>query len=186
MTKEILIEVIEKLAKVCAKLKIKMVFMGGIAVNVYARPRTTYDVDGVILAEGKRMDKLLSALKESGFSYDKKAPVKFIQGMPFVTLVYSKLKTYVDLFIARSDFQLGLIKRAKKVKFGRISINIIAPEDLIAAKLKSGRERDTEDVREIILENTRTLDFKYLRGLAKKLNVDIFLKDELKSLGIRG
>ena len=39
-------------------------------------------------------------------------------------------------------------------------VDIISPEDLILLKLQAGRERDTEDVRNIICENFKTLDFK--------------------------
>jgi hypothetical protein len=37
----------------------------------------------------------------------------------------------------------------------------------------------------MIIEGLKKLDFKYLHNWAKKLNVDIFLRDELKSLGVR-
>lgn len=62
---------------------------------------------------------------------------------------------------------------------------IISPEDLILVKLQSGREKDTEDIREIILENI-SVSFKYLRSWAKLLKVDTFLRDELESLGLEG
>jgi DNA polymerase elongation subunit (family B) len=105
--------------------------------------------------------------------------------MPFVSLIYSKHKTYVDLFLGQSEFQKSLLSRARKFKFNKGTINVVSPEDLILVKLISGREKDIEDVRDIITENLKNLNFKYLRDWAKRLNVDIFLKDELKSLRIR-
>lgn len=182
MTKDNLTGIIEKLTKICGKLKIGMVLMGGIAVNVYARPRTTYDVDAVVSVSDEKMKKFLEDLAENGFKYDRKNPVKYIQGSPFITLTYSG--TYVDLFLAEKNFQEEAIRRARKIKLNKTIITIISPEDLILTKLIAGRERDIDDVREILLENRKKIDFKYLHEWAKKLKVDIFLKDELKSLRI--
>ena len=183
MTKNLLIEIIEKLQKVCQKNRIKMALAGGIAVGAYAIPRATYDVDGFILVSEDKMDLLLSSLIKQGFIYDKHKPIKIIQGKRFVTLLYSKYKMYIDLFVAEGDFQTGMLKRAKKVKFNKIKINIISPEDLILLKLQAGRERDVEDVRGIISENISRLNFNYLKRWSRKLGVDLFLKEELESLG---
>ena len=62
---------------------------------------------------------------------------------------------------------------------------MIAQEDLILLKLQAGRERDVEDIRNIILENAGSLDFKYLKKWAKELGLEVFLNDELKSLGVQ-
>ena len=155
MTKDALTEVIVKLAKICKRLGVRMVFIGGIAVNIYARPRTTYDVDGVISLDESNIKEFASDAGRAGFKYDGKKPVKFIQGMPFMSLFYPKLKTYVDLFLGQSDFQKSLLARAKRIRFHNESINIVAPEDLILSKLIYGRERDIEDVREIITEGLK-------------------------------
>ena len=182
MTKNLLIEVIKKLQKACQKSRVKIAFTGGIAVGVYGVPRTTYDVDGFILASIDQIDLLLSALVKEGFKYEKEHFIKVIKDKKFLTLVYSKYKMYIDLFVAIDDFEKGILRRSRKLKFNRIAINVIAPEDLILLKLQAGRERDLEDIRGIILENISRLDFKYLKKWAKKLDVYHFLRDELESL----
>lgn len=185
MTKNTLIEIIKKLQKICNKQKIKIAFTGGIAVGIYGIPRTTYDVDGVILVERENLQDFLLILSKQGFKYDRKKPIKVIQNMEFITLIYSKYKMYVDLFLASGEFQRQILQSARSVKFNKIKINIISPENLILLKLQSGRQRDFEDVREIILRNKNKLDFVYLEKWAKKLYVDIYLKDELESLGLK-
>lgn len=161
-----------------------MAIMGGIATSVFGRPRTTYDVDGFILIEPAKAEKVMEKFKAAGFNFYKKHPIKTISGMRFITLLYSKLKTYVDLFIAETEFQQGIIGRAEKVRLGKTLIPIVSPEDLILLKLKSGRAKDVEDVREILMENKNRLDYSYLKHHAKELRVDLFLKDELESLRI--
>ncbi len=51
--------------------------------------------------------------------------------------------------------------------------------------LQTGRERDLEDVRNIISENAGSLDFKYLKKWAKELGLEVFLNDELRGLGVQ-
>ena len=85
----------------------------------------------------------------------------------------------------KTKFQHEVLRRAKKGKLGKLNLHIISAEDLILIKLQAGREKDIEDIRQIILENSPRLDFVYLGKWAKLLEVDIFLKDELKSLGLK-
>lgn len=184
MTRNIIVTVLNELLKVCKNRKIKVVLMGGVAVSVYARPRATYDIDSVISIKKERIDNFLSILKKVGFRYDKKEPVKSIQGLSFITLCYGKYKTYVDLFIAGNEFQENILTRSKRVRFNKMTLNIISPEDLILIKLQAGREQDIEDARNIISESRKKIDFKYLKKWARALNVRIFLDDELNSLKI--
>ena len=117
MTKNILLTVLEKLLKVSQETKTKIAFMGGIATSVFARPRATYDIDGIISLSDQDLKDFLGSLKKSGFRFDTKQPIKSIQGLPFITFYYPRYKTYVDLFVARNEFQYELLKRARKIKF---------------------------------------------------------------------
>lgn len=182
MISDILTRIIEELYRVCVKRKVKLAFMGGIAVSVYGIPRATYDVDAVALVGETEIKPLLLALRQKGFRYDKKKPIKIIQGKPFITLIYSKGKVYIDLFLARDEFQVQVLSRIRKLKLNRTKVNIVSPEDLILIKLQSGRERDLDDVRTILSENVSKLDLDYLKKWAKKLGIELFLKDELESL----
>lgn len=183
MISDILTKIIEELHRIFLKRRMKLAFMGGIAVSVYGTPRATYDIDAVALVEELKIEPLLSALRRKGFYCDEKRPIKTIQGKPFITLIYSKSKVYVDLFLARDEFQLQVFSRARKIRLNRMKVNIVSPEDLILIKLQSGRERDLDDVRIILSENASKLDLDYLKKWAKRLGVNLFLKDELESLG---
>ena len=183
MTSEILLDVIKKTVAVCRKLRIKVAFMGGIASSVYGRPRATYDVDGMVMVGEKRMNEFLAALSKAGFKFDKRKPIKSISGMPFLTLIYPKFKTYVDLFLAVSPFQKEILRRKRKIKLGSTQISLVSAEDLILLKFLSGRERDLEDAREILVENKERINVGYLEKWAKRLEIDVYLKDELESLG---
>ncbi|MBU2575119.1 MAG: nucleotidyltransferase [Elusimicrobia bacterium] len=184
MTRNILFAVLEKLIKVSRQSKTKLVLMGGIAVSVFASPRATYDIDAIISLEDEKLKDFLDLLKKEGFKFNRRQPIRFIQNLPFITFYYPPYKTYVDLFVARNEFQYEILKRARKVNLDKLKLSIISPEDLILVKLHSGREKDIEDVRQIILENKSKLDFDYLRKWSKLLDLKVFLKDEIRSLGI--
>ena len=185
MNKNALLLVIEELLKVLKKHNIKFVLMGGIAASVLAKPRATFDIDGIISISKEKLKEFLPEFKKKGFKFDPKRPFRKIQGLPFFTLYFTRYKTYVDLFISVSEFQKEIIRRARQVKYDKLNIKIISPEDLILVKLQSGREKDIEDVREIIMGNKEKLDYKYLKKWSKKLRVGIFLEDELRSLRIK-
>lgn len=185
MVSDNLTRTIKSLVKICREKEIRIVLMGGIATSFYARPRATYDIDGIIHSGKRGLDEFLIAAGKSGFGYDAKQPVKFIQGLPFITLLYKKHKVYVDLFIAETIFQKGIVKRARKIKFGKMLVDIISREDLIILKLQTGREKDTEDARNILADNSDKLDFAYLGKWANQLGVEAFLNDEIRSLRIK-
>lgn len=183
MTKNGLIAVLSKILGIAAHAKTKIVLMGGIAASIIVRPRATYDIDGLVVLDEGKIKSFLALLSRAGFKFEKH-PIRQIAGLPFMTFYYPPQRIYVDLFLAQSAFQKEAVRRAKKVKVGRLWSYVISPEDLILVKLIAGREKDLQDVREIILEYKETLDFAYLRKWAQGLNLTVFLDDELKSLGL--
>ncbi len=184
MTKNALIDVLKIVVTVFHRRKIKMALMGGLATSIYSPPRATFDIDAIAdIAEGK-LNRLLAALKQAGLSYDEKNPVKIINGLSFITLYFPRSKIYFDLFLAESGFQKMILERSRTIRVGELRLSIISPEDLILVKLMSGRPRDTEDARQILIENFKELDFTYLRTWAAKLGIAVFLKDEIKGLMI--
>lgn len=185
MTGNALWRVLSKALRVARRRKIKIAIMGGVATSIYSPPRATFDLDGIAGVGKGGIKNFLSDLRQEGFTYDKKHPVKSIQGLSFITLYFARHKIYLDLFLAESDFQKLILERTHSVRTGKLRLDIISPEDLILVKLLSGRPRDTEDVRQILVANSEELDFAYLRSWAQKLKVAVFLEDEMRSLRIK-
>ncbi len=184
MTQEILSNILLVLKDTSQRTNTNLAFMGGIAVSIWARPRTTYDVDCVIGVTDK---KFCDMLTKKGFEFERgsaceEKKIKSIRGIKFITMFYKNV--YIDLFLAESEWEKKVLERAKQINFQDTTIPVISPEDLILYKLLAGRNRDTEDVREILKIKKETLDFEYLKIEAEKLSVLVFLEDELESIGI--
>ncbi len=183
MTENALLVVLRKVIKTAERIQVKVVIMGGMAVSIYSTPRATFDIDAIGDFDEERIGRFLVELKKQGFSFDEKNPVKEIAGLPFVTLYFRDSRIYFDLFIARSEFQKTVVRRARSLQIRDINLDVISPEDLILVKLISARTRDVEDIRQVLSENSETLDFSYLRHWADKLGQLAFLQDEMTSLG---
>jgi len=179
MIKNTFLTVIRKLTEICKNAKAKIAFTGGIATNIWGRPRLTYDIDGIIKIDNSKLDVFLKYLRKSGFTCNKENSIKLIHNLPFLTTKYRDM--FIDLFIARTEYQNEIFKRIKLIKYKNIKIPLVSIEDLILLKLISGRTRDIEDIRDIF-RFQKQIDFQYLKKWAKKLNVIIYLEDELQQL----
>lgn len=186
MIANILLDVMVKILKMAQKHEIPIMFMGGLAVSVWAEPRATYDIDGVINLDITDLENFLEELSKEGFSYDKNNSIKFIQNMPFITLIYplEEHEIYVDLFLAKSKYAKEALSRKQEVVLSDVTIPVISPEDLILYKILAGRSRDIDDVRQILILQEGKLDMEYMKKWATKLGVITFLNDEIDSLGI--
>lgn len=162
-------------------------FMGGLATSVWAEPRATYDIDGVIKINSNIIEDFLKKIQREGFTYDKEDPIKTIQGLPFITLIYpmKKHSIYVDLFLVRNEYGKEALSRRVEINLWGVKIPVISPEDLILYKFLSGRTKDLDDVRQILLMQHQNLDIEYLKIWAERLGVLIYLEDELSSLGLK-
>jgi len=184
MISKSIILLIRKILKISQQEKINLMFIGGIAVSVWGNPRATYDIDIVAQIDIEKIKDILKIFHKNNFGYDEKKPLKSIQNLQFITLTYprKKNKIFIDLFIVRGDYFQEALKRKRIVKIFDLKIPVISPEDLILYKLLSRRERDMDDIRDILSLQKRNIDINYMKKWAEGLGVKAFLEDELKTL----
>jgi hypothetical protein len=122
--------------------------VGAYAVSYYTEPRFTKDLDIWIEPSESNAVKLYKALKEFG------APLRGVKVEDFTKedLIYQ-----IGVAPVRIDIMMGLPalrfeecwKNRKRVKFGKIYVNLIGIKELIKTKKKLGREQDLLDVKRL-------------------------------------
>ena len=157
---------------------IEYMVMGGWAVQVWGRPRPTFDVDFTISVTDEDLIKFLHSLAAKEFIVAE----EFLRGFKDNLSGFAKIQVSifefpdpirVDLFLARSEFQMTAFKRRMNMTlFGR-QVLVISPEDLVLHKLLAKRHKDMAAVEEIfdIQRGTGKLDIHYMKLWARRLSV---------------
>ena len=168
------------------ELNIEYAVMGGLAVRAHAIPRPTNDVDITIALTRDSLPNWIEQLEKRGVTVPniyRSGWVDCVAGMPIV-----KLKTYldpkqsvdIDVFLAESEFQSGILARKVQVEVEGRPIWLISAEDLILLKLIASRPRDLIDVADILFVQV-DLDQDYMRKWSRPLGIESQLEQVLAS-----
>jgi len=142
--------------------------IGGISNMYWGRARLTQDLDLTIMCKEEKIPDFIEKLGKE-FKLLPDNPLAFLQKtrvLPALTGNGIRL----DLIFSRLPYEEKAIRRAKTVKFGKISVVVCTAEDLIIHKIISERSLDLEDVRWIIKQQHVRLDRDYLDPLVKELS----------------
>jgi len=138
--------------KACNLNKVKMILVGGSAVNYYGYKRHSADIDFWIDNSTGNLSNLLKALRSIGYEFNT-FPSEVLKGNQNISLKFSPDlelelitrfnpgKTFEQAF---NDSVEYIMKGQKYMKW-----NIISLDDLINSKIKSGRPKDLLDVYEL-------------------------------------
>lgn len=138
--------------KACNHFGVRMIMVGGSAVNFYGYKRHSADIDFWIENTEENLNKLTEALRKTGYELDK-FPKEVMEGNQNISLKFSPDveielitrfnpgKTFQQAYQDSVEFISG---KEKYLKW-----NIISYDDLIMSKVKSGRPKDMLDVQEL-------------------------------------
>ena len=151
-----MLEAFLEIISVLEQSKIPYCIIGGIAVLIYGGRTSTLDLDFYFVAKSRK--RLVISLEALGATLCARGEFQYqgsFRGFRF------------DVLVADRWIGLPALKRAKKVKFGDITLRVATPEDLIVMKTIADRpidRRDTQELRELF----RELDEPYIN---KRLTV---------------
>ncbi len=154
-------ELIKNIVLHLKKEKIDYMIIGGQAVLLYGEPRLTKDIDITLNIGIEELNKILGISKILKFKILTKNPIDFVKKTLVLPAFDSKTGMRVDFIFSYSEYEKQAIKRAKKIKIKGTFVKFCAIEDLVIHKIISGRPRDLEDVKIILMKN-KFLDEKYL------------------------
>ena len=174
---------LDVLKDVCERLeRIGVAYMltGSMAMNYYAQPRMTRDIDFVIEVEPAHSAKLVAAF-ESDYYVPREPLEQAISTRGMFNLLHLDSVIKVDLVVRKDDPYRRLeFERRTLVALPGFKAWIASKEDLILSKLVWAKAGDSElqrrDVRNLL---STSAELAYLRQWAVGLGVDNLLEEML-------
>jgi len=163
------IDIIRDIAGKFERLEMPYMLTGSIAMNYYAIPRMTRDIDVVVLIGKEDIQALMSAF---GTDY-------YISSMFNLIHIESVIK--VDCIVRKStEYRKIEFERRHKIALEDFSTYIVSKEDLILSKLvwakNSHSEMQLRDVANLLMSG---YDIRYIEFWADKLGVSNLLGEVL-------
>ncbi len=153
--------VLSELVDVLRTHKTNYALIGGLAVSVRGRVRSTRDIDLLLDVPQLELPRLLDDLKQRGFEFDLRALLsEWAKG---ITQLTWRGRIRVDwLKPVVVQFQ-HVLDRATEVPLNDQRVRVADVEGLILLKLTAWRPQDQEDVRGLLAKHAGQLDLDWVR-----------------------
>jgi hypothetical protein len=170
--------IFELLHKVCKNLDehdIKYMVSGSIALNIFAIPRMTRDIDIVIELSEKRVDEFTDLFPDSYFEKDVIKEEIRRKGMFNIIDHSSGFK--IDFIIRKeTEYFIQAFQRRQRIKEFDTELWVIDLNDLIIAKLiwiqQLQSEKQIFDIENLLLNPEK--DIEYIKTWVNKLHLQTF------------
>jgi hypothetical protein len=149
------------------QLCIPYMIVGSYSSNVYGRPRSTQDADFVLQLSGDPIPALAKVLG-SDFRIDPQMSFESVTGTMRYIASHTGSAFKVEMFLLTGDpHDAARFQRRQLVDFEGRRVWLPTAEDVVVTKLRwskgGNRSKDVEDVRQVLLLQSKTLDFQYIR-----------------------
>ena len=138
----------KELLSVLNEHRVKYLVVGAYAVSIHAQPRATKDLDILVKADAINAQAVFAALAQFGAPLQGLRAADFAEHGPFFRMGREPVSVDILTAIPGVEFDAAWQRRVKDVvdPASGWKANFISREDLIAAKLASGRPQDLADV----------------------------------------
>ena len=157
---------------------ISFMLTGSVAMNYYAQPRMTRDIDLVVSLNETQIEEFFR-LFESEYYLDRQNITQAISRRGMFNLIHSNAVIKVDCVVLKPDaYRQEEFARRRQINLGDFKTWIVSREDLILSKLFWAKDSKSEmqlgDVRNLL---STDCDMEYLTSRAKTLKVDALLEE---------
>jgi hypothetical protein len=175
------LQVLRDVSARLASAGIEFMVTGSVAMNYYAEPRMTRDIDLVVALEERDADKIVSMF-DGDYYVDQQAVSRAIRRRSLFNLIHNESVVKVDcIILKREPYRQEEFGRRRQIKIGDFDTWIVSREDLILSKLywakDSRSEMQLRDVRNLLAGGC---DKEYLRTRAAALGISPLLKEILE------
>lgn len=166
-----------------AEASISYMVTGSMAVNYYAVPRMTRDIDIVVELSELDVNRAVK-LFEKDFYVDPEMVQEAIKNETMFNLIHQEYVIKVDLIVRKdNEYRIEEFSRRRKATIDGHSFDIVAPEDLILSKLDWAKDSHSEmqlgDVRNL-LSGEEDLDREYLMHWVIRLGLQDIYEESLR------
>lgn len=176
---ELLIKVVQALENA----GIQYMVSGSIASSLQGEPRSTHDIDLVVVIKKAMADELVRTFPGPVFYLDKESILRAIDSQDMFNLLEIETGNKVDFWLLTdTPFDKSRFNRRYADNFMGIHMYVSSPEDTILAKLKwakmsGGSEKQFTDALRVYEVQFEKLDIDYLNKWANKLNIKDLWED---------
>src|ERR1700687_4033107 len=123
---------------------IAFMLTGSVAMNYYAQPRMTRDIDLVVALAGALAESFVRLFEEE-YYVDRRAVAEAIAERSMFHLIHNEKIIKVDCIVLKSDtYRQEEFGRRKQISLGDFQTWIVSREDLILSKLLWARDSKSE------------------------------------------
>lgn len=146
-------EDLKKFVKLANEYGVRMLMVGGGAVNFHGYQRHSADVDFWIDLSPDNLDRLLTVFQKLGYDIDE-IPAAVKKGEQNISVKFSPVGLYLEL-ITRFSINKSFDEAYKEAETTQIQKEpivrwrVLSYEDLITSKIKSNRPKDLLDIQEL-------------------------------------
>ena len=151
------------------------VFIGGIAVSAWSHPRTTLDLDVLVLSPGATAQPVYRALQTEHFEMDRAGiqTEAMLAGFRAVYRTPSGESTVcLDVLVSDNPVAVEIVGRAKHRTLAGATFAVPTVEDLIVLKLQAGRLQDIADAKALVDAQASCLDRSLLQSQARIFDLE--------------
>lgn len=172
------LDVLREVSQRLESAGVAFMLTGSTAMNFYAEPRMTRDIDLVVRLSSDQTDLLIS-LFEADFYIDRLAIAKAIAQRSVFNLIHNETIIKCDCIVLKDQqYRQEEFARRQRITFGDFETWIVTREDLILSKLYWARDSKSElqlrDVKNLLSPDC---DMPYLYSRAENLGVKSLLEE---------
>jgi hypothetical protein len=175
------IDVVRDISQRFEQAGIPYMLTGSMAMNYYAQPRMTRDIDVLVAIAADDVDRIAALFRPDYYVSEENIRESLAHESSF-NLIHQESVIKVDCFIRKgSEYRRIEFERRQKISILDFSTFIVSKEDLIISKLYWARNSHSgiqlNDVRNLLATG---YDAAYLRHWTHELGLDNLLKRCLK------
>jgi hypothetical protein len=164
-------EVIRDACSVFSSLRIPYVIVGGVAVNLLGRARSTFDVDAIADIDAAGAERLVKAFRRKGFEVSREDIEDALKDKGHFSVFDSRSGYRIDCKGAYTTNEKRALSERRRLRVADKFIFVDSAEDLIVMKLLYGSGQDVLDAESVYARQRPSLNMRRISAEARALGV---------------